>query len=60
MTLSRAWWTPYLYAVLFGCFATLVEVTSKASLVNTLVPEKQQAGSIVQESTAILKFDKLS
>jgi len=43
MTLSRAWWTPYLYAVLFGCFATLVEVTSKASLVNTLVPEKQQA-----------------
>ncbi|CAE7196603.1 tetA [Symbiodinium necroappetens] len=43
MTLSRVWWTPYLYAVLFGCFATLVEVASKASLVNTLVPEKQQA-----------------
>ncbi|CAE7667553.1 tetA [Symbiodinium pilosum] len=43
MTWSRAWWTPYLYAMLFGCTATLVEVVSKASLVGSLVPEKHQA-----------------
>ena len=58
MTLSRVWWTPYLYAVLFGCFATLVEVASKASLVNSLVPEKQQAGPSSSASIAILRFDK--
>ena len=53
MTLCRAWWTPYLYAVLFGCTATLVEVASKATLVSSLVPEKQQAGSSILDAASL-------
>ena len=34
----------YLYAILFGCSVTIVEVASKTSLVGQLVPEKHQAG----------------
>ena len=34
----------YLYAILFGCSVTIVEVASKTSLVGQLVPEKYQAG----------------
>jgi len=33
-----------LYAILFGCSVTIVEVASKTSLVGQLVPEKYQAG----------------
>lgn len=43
MSTERSWWTPYLYATLFGCTATIVEVVSKTSLVGQLVAEKHQA-----------------
>lgn len=42
MSTERSWWTPYLYATLFGCTATIVEVVSKTSLVGQLVAEKHQ------------------
>eukprot|EP00435_Cladocopium_sp_Y103_P062275 s2_g23.t2 len=42
MSMTRYWWTPYFYAILFGSSVTIVEVASKTTLVGQLVPEKQQ------------------
>lgn len=56
MSMTRYWWTPYLYAMTFGCSVTVVEVASKTSLVAQLVPEKHQAARFARNPMDFMRF----